>query len=340
MLKVGVIGVGHLGRIHAKLWKENEAAELVGVYDLNADRCRDIAREFSVMPFDDLDSLFAAVDAVSIVTPTSTHGELACIALEHGLHCFIEKPIASDYAEAQSVMQAAERHGNVVQVGHVERFNPAFLGLDGRDLHPMFIESHRLAQFTPRATDVAVVLDLMIHDIDLTLKLVDSPVAEIRASGVAVVSDTIDIANARLEFRNGCVANLTASRISQKQMRKMRLFQRDAYISIDFAKPAVEIFNITDAVAGGVPDPTLLLGAIELGTKKRSIYYEQLNLPTVNAIGMEQEEFVTAIRDGSPPPVTAQEGANALMIAEQIVARIETGLRNALEQTEHSDSLV
>ena len=237
-------------------------------------------------------------------------------------------------------MQAAERHGNVVQVGHVERFNPAFLGLDGRDLHPMFIESHRLAQFTPRATDVAVVLDLMIHDIDLTLKLVDSPVAEIRASGVAVVSDTIDIANARLEFRNGCVANLTASRISQKQMRKMRLFQRDAYISIDFAKPAVEIFNITDAVAGGVPDPTLLLGAIELGTKKRSIYYEQLNLPTVNAIGMEQEEFVTAIRDGSPPPVTAQEGANALMIAEQIVARIETGLRNALEQTEHSDSLV
>jgi len=322
IIRVGVVGVGHLGAVHARLWKGIEGAELVGLYDVNAARAATVAAEHGVAAFASLDELFAAVDAISIVTPTSNHAEVALRALGAGVHIFVEKPITAAYSDAEPIIRIAEEGRLVVQVGHIERYNPAFAALRGFDLRPMFIESHRLAQFRPRATDVAVVLDLMIHDIDLVLTLVDSPITDIRASGVSVVSDTIDIANARLEFANGCVANLTASRISQRQMRKMRLFQKDAYISIDFAEPSVELFKIADdgAVIG---ESTMLLGAIDLGTQRRNITYEKLPTPEINALAQELREFVGAIREGTGSMVTARSGAEALRVAEEIVREIE-----------------
>ncbi len=321
-LRVGVVGVGHLGSRHASLWKGVAGARLVGLTDADMERADALARDLEVKAFPSLAALLAEVDAISLVTPTSTHAELARQALEAGVHCFIEKPITARYAEAAPLIELAERKGLTLQVGHIERFNPAFISLAGHRLEPMFIESHRLAQFKPRATDVAVVLDLMIHDIDLALSLVKSPVREVRASGVSVVSDTIDIANARVEFANGSVANLTASRISQRPMRKMRLFQQDSYISIDFAKPAVELFAIADMQQGPV-DLTQLLGAIDLGTKQRAITYDQPALPAVNALQRELESFTAAIAAGAPPPVTAREGAEALRVAEMILEEID-----------------
>ncbi len=323
-LRVGVIGVGHLGATHARLWKGIADATLVGVYDQDRDRAARVGSQCQTRVFENLDELIGAVDAVSIVTPTSTHAELARRLLNAGRHVFIEKPITALYAEAQEVIGLAEKRDLVLQVGHIERFNPAFAALQGHRLEPMFIESHRLAQFSPRATDVAVVLDLMIHDIDLVLTVTGSPVAEVRASGVSVLSDTIDIANARLEFANGCVANLTASRISQRQMRKMRLFQQDAYISIDFAKPSVEVFRISDDMETAGP-ATVLLGAIELGTKQRTITFEQLQTPEVNALAEELRTFSATVRSGAAPPVTGRQGAEALRVAEEIVREIERG---------------
>lgn len=320
-VRVGVIGVGHLGAIHAKLWPATDGAELVGLFDVDTARAHAVATEHGTRAFDSIDELLNSVDAVSVVTPTSTHAEVARLALERGRHLFIEKPITARYAEALGLIDLADARGLVLQVGHIERFNPAFEALDGHHLDPMFIESHRLAQFRPRATDVAVVLDLMIHDIDLILALTGSRVTEVRASGVSVVSDTIDIANARIEFENGCVANVTASRISQRPMRKMRLFQRDAYISIDFATPSVEMFRIRD----GMPDAeasTMLLGAIEQGSRQRSITFEKLPTPGTNALAGELAEFVTAIRTGAPPRVTGRSGAEALRVAEEIMEKI------------------
>jgi predicted dehydrogenase len=324
-LRIGVAGVGHLGAVHARLWKEHEGTDFVGVYDSDAARAASIAAEHGVRAFGSLHELLGAVDAISLVTPTSTHAELGLIALRHGVHCFIEKPITATHDEAAPLIEEAAARGLALQVGHVERFNPAVLALAGTQLDPMFIESHRMAQFKPRATDVAVVHDLMIHDIDLVLHLVKSAVVEVRASGVAVVSDTVDIANARLEFANGCVANLTASRISQRPMRKMRLFRRDAYVSIDFAKPGVEIFRLADegeATTGISLPASMFLGDIDAGTQSRSIVYEQPTLEPVNAIAREHEEFVEAIRTGSAPPVTGEEAAAALRVAEEIVEQI------------------
>ncbi|MBS1914364.1 MAG: Gfo/Idh/MocA family oxidoreductase [Bacteroidetes bacterium] len=321
-LRVGVIGVGHLGAIHAKLWKGVAGAALAGVVDSDPERAKKIAAEHDTQAFAGIGELLAAVDAVSIVTPTSVHAAVAEQALQAGRHVFIEKPITARYAEAERIISMADEAGLVLQVGHIERFNPAFEALRGHSLEPMFIESHRLAQFRPRATDVAVVLDLMIHDIDLILALTRSEVTELRASGVSVVSDTIDIANARLEFASGCVANLTASRISQRQMRKMRLFQRDAYISIDFAQPSVEMFQIRDDMSGA-HESTMLLGAIEQGTKQRVITFEKLPTPDTNALAEELAEFANAVRTGSQPRVTGRSGAEALRVAEEIMREIE-----------------
>lgn len=327
-LRIGVAGVGHLGSVHARLWKQNDGVDFVGVFDTDDVRSRAIASEHMVRAFASFEEMLSDVDAISLVTPTSTHAALGLAALTAGVHCFIEKPITATYIESQPLIDAADKRNLVLQVGHVERFNPAILALSKSDLEPMFIESHRMAQFKLRATDVAVVHDLMIHDIDLVLHLVASPVTEVRASGVAVVSDTVDIANARLEFANGCVANLTASRISQRPMRKMRLFRRDAYISVDFAKPGVEIFRITDGIPAAAPGDvastpaSMLLGDIDLGTRRRSIVYEQPPLAPVNAIELEHAEFVSAIQTGAQPPVTGTEAADALRVAEEIVAQI------------------
>lgn len=321
-LKVGVVGVGHLGSLHAGLLGQIDAAELVGVYDIDAAKCRGIAEECGVRAFPDLDALIGSVQAVSVATPTVTHLEIAMKAVSRGLHVFIEKPMTSTVAEAEELIRLVDSKSVKVQVGHIERFNPALLALEKYRIDPMFIECHRLAQFNPRGTDVAVVLDLMVHDIDIILSLVRSPVVKIDASGVAVVSDSVDIANARLQFQNGCVANVTASRISQRKMRKMRLFQRDAYISIDFSENLAEVFRLVNE-----DDPTaastLMLGEIGEGMKKRKIVYEQPEVKEVNALKCELESFLDSIRKQREPIVTAGDGLRAIQVAGEIMEKIK-----------------
>lgn len=320
-LPIGVIGVGHLGSLHAKMLAHIPSAALVGVYDLNSERAEMVAREYGTKAFATISDLLERVQAVCIVTPTSEHFAMARLAIECGRHVFIEKPMTSSVAEAEDLVERA-RHSSVkVQVGHIERFNPAILALEHYHLNPMFVESHRLAQFNPRGTDVAVVLDLMIHDIDIIMSLVRSPVVDIQANGLPVVSDTIDIANARLQFENGCVANVTASRISQKKMRKMRLFQRDAYISIDFSDGVAEVFRLADG-NDSLAGKTMMLGEIGTGTSSRKIVYEQPEIKEVNALGYELELFVGSVLYNRDPAVTAEEGFRALKIAHDIMEKI------------------
>ena len=320
-LKVGVIGVGHLGSLHAKMYAEMPSVQLVGVVDVDRNRADQIAHEYKTTAFPAVGDLLKNVDAVSVVTPTSTHGVIGEEAIQAGVHVFIEKPITSSTAEANRLLELSKKKGVKIQVGHIERFNSALLALAKYRLNPIFVESHRLAQFNPRGTDVAVVLDLMIHDIDIILSLVNSPVKEIHANGVAVVSDTIDIANARIQFENGCVANVTASRISQKKMRKMRIFQRDAYISVDFSEGLAEVFRLVDH-----DDPsaaaTMMLGEIATGKLKRKIVYEQPEIKEVNALKYELEMFVEAIQKETEPVVTAEQAIRALEVANQIIQAI------------------
>jgi predicted dehydrogenase len=320
-LPVGVIGVGHLGSLHAKMFADIVTAELVGVTDIDQSRADKIAKEYNTKAFSSIDELLPNVQAISIATPTSTHFSIAHQAIAKGIHLFIEKPITSTTQEAESLVRLAKEKGVKIQVGHIERFNPALLALEKYHLKPMFIESHRLAQFNPRGTDVAVVLDLMIHDIDIILSLVSSPVVKIDANGIAVVSDHIDIANARLQFENGCVANVTASRISQKKMRKMRMFQRDAYISVDFLEGSAEIFHLVDSNNAST-SMLMKLGEIGTGSKKRAIVYEQPEIKDVNALKYELELFINAVQTDCEPVVTAEEGLLALQIAHEIIERI------------------
>lgn len=320
-LPVGVIGVGHLGSLHAKMYAEIPSAELVGIMDIDRNRSESLALELNTKAFASADELLQSVKAVSIATPTSTHYSIARQAIEKRVNMLIEKPITSTITEADSLLQLAKQHKAKIQVGHIERFNPAILALEKYKINPVFVESHRLAQFNPRGTDVAVVLDLMIHDIDIILSLVQSPVRKIEANGVAVVSDNIDIANARLQFENGCVANVTASRISQKKMRKMRLFQRDAYISIDFSEGLAEVFRLVDENDHTVR-ATMLLGEINSGKVKRRIVYEQPEVKEINALKYELEQFIDSIQNGREPLVTGEEGKEALQIAHDIMERI------------------
>src|SRR5690554_7885908 len=234
MLKIGVLGAGHLGKIHLRLLNQSQKYELVGFYDPNAENAQKVSAEFGYRKFDTIEELIENVEVVDIVTPTLSHYDCAVMAIKKGKHIFLEKPISNTIAEAEEIIRLAKEYNVKGQVGHVERFNPAFKSVKDKINNPMFIETHRLAEFNPRGTDVPVVLDLMIHDIDAILSVVKSPVKEVHATGTAVISETPDIANARIEFENGCVANLTASRISLKKMRKARFFQRDAYISVDF----------------------------------------------------------------------------------------------------------
>ncbi len=317
-LKVGVIGVGHLGSLHAKMYAQIPSVELIGVADADPARAAKIAGAHGCRAFGSPGELLGAVQAVSVATPTSTHFEIAKLAVERGVHVFIEKPVTTTATEAAELIRLAKEGRVKVQVGHIERFNPALLAIEKYDLRPMFVESHRLAQFNPRGTDVAVVLDLMIHDIDIILSLVRSGVRKIEANGIAVVSDSIDIANARIQFENGCVANVTASRISQRKMRKMRLFQRDAYISVDFSEGMAEVFRLVDENDPSV-HATMMLGAITQGTKKRKIVYEQPEVKEVNALKYELELFADAVQHGKEPVVTAEEGMHALTIANEIM---------------------
>ncbi len=315
-VRVGVVGVGHLGRLHALLYNNVPRAQLAGVFDISPETARAVALEAGCRAFDNYADLLAEVDAVNVVVPTTRHFEVAAEALRQGKHVFIEKPITSSLTEADELIRLAGEQGCLIQVGHIERFNQAMRALSTVPLNPRFIESHRLATFNPRGTDVAVVLDLMIHDIDIILTLVRSPVARIEANGVAVISDEPDIANARITFANGCVANVTASRISQKKMRKMRLFEKDSYISIDFLQGITERFRLVANLPASEPTG-VIMGKLE-GKRTRYVYYERLQAPEGNALQIELEEFVQAILNGSRPRVTAEDGRNALAVATQI----------------------
>lgn len=316
MLKVGVLGAGHLGKIHLKLLNQSTYYELIGFYDPDKKNAEKVSKEFGYKNFDSLESLIEAVDVVDIVTPTLSHFDCAKQSIEKGKHVFIEKPIAKTVAEAETIMQLAKSKGVKGQVGHVERFNPAFIAVKGKIENPMFIEAHRLAEFNPRGTDVPVVLDLMIHDIDVILSVVNSKVKSIHASGVAVISETPDIANARIEFENGCVANLTASRISLKNMRKSRFFQRDAYISVDFLEKNCEVVKMKNAPKN--PDDFALILQNAEGVKKQ-IYFDNPSVVANNAILEELNTFAEAIQNNTTPIVTLEQGTEALRVALQIM---------------------
>lgn len=316
MLKVGVLGAGHLGKIHLKLLQQSSKYELVGFYDENLENGKKIAEEFGYKQFNTIATLIHAVDVIDIVTPTLSHYKCAKVAIKSGKHVFIEKPISNTVAEAEEIIALAKEYKVKGQVGHVERFNPAFIATKDMIDNPMFIECHRLAEFNPRGTDVPVVLDLMIHDIDAILSVVHSKVKRINASGVSVVSDTPDIANARIEFENGCVANLTSSRISMKNMRKSRFFQKDAYISVDFLDKICEVVKMKDAPE--TPgDFDMILQNAE-GVKKQ-IYFANPDVAPNNAILDELETFADAINNNTTPIVTLEQGTEALRVAYQII---------------------
>jgi len=316
MLKAGVLGAGHLGKIHLRLLKQSEKYNLIGFYDADIENGKKVEAEFGYKFFNTIEDLINAVDVVDIVTPTLSHYECALQAIAKGKHIFIEKPITNTVEEAEEIRTILAEHHVKGQVGHVERFNPAFLAVKN-DIHePMFIETHRLAEFNPRGTDVPVVLDLMIHDIDIILSVVKSKVKHISASGVSVISDTPDIANARIEFENGCVANLTASRISLKNMRKTRFFQKDAYISVDFLEKKCEVVKMKDAPEQP-GDFDMVLQNAE-GVRKQ-IYFDNPNVSNNNAILDELETFADAINNNTKPIVTLHDGTEALRVATQII---------------------
>jgi predicted dehydrogenase len=323
MLKIGVIGAGHLGKIHLRLLKEIKTAHLVGFYDHDAEKSIQVEAEFGIRSFNNVDELIEACDAIDIVTPTISHYEYAIQAVRKSKPVFIEKPITHTVTEGKKLLSLLTEAGVKGQVGHVERFNPAFIAAKNFLNQPLFIETHRLAEFNPRGTDVPVVHDLMIHDIDIVLSVVKSPIKRIHASGVAVVSDKPDIANARIEFDNGCVANLTSSRISLKSMRKSRFFQRDAYISVDFLKKKTEVVRLKNLEgAAGPLDIT-----IDLGNKgSKIIYFDQPKIEESNAIKTELEQFIDAIENDRPTPVTVDEGLQALVVAHQIMDKINASL--------------
>lgn len=316
MLKAGVLGAGHLGKIHLRLLKQSEKFNLVGFFDADEANAKKIEAEFGYKYFDTIEGLINAVDVVSIVTPTLSHYECAKLAISKGKHIFVEKPITNTVEEAETIRALVAQNNVKGQVGHVERFNPAFKAVKDQIHKPMFIESHRLAEFNPRGTDVPVVLDLMIHDIDIILSVVNSKVKNISASGVSVISETPDIANARIEFVNGCVANLTASRISLKNMRKIRFFQKDAYISVDFLEKKCEVVKMKDAPINP-GDFDMILQNAE-GVKKQ-IYFDNPEISNNNAILDELESFADAINNNTKPIVTLHDGTEALRIATMII---------------------
>lgn len=316
MLKVGVLGAGHLGKIHLKLLNQSKKYQFIGFYDSLSKNATQVAKEFGYCKFDSISELINAVDVVDIVTPTLSHFDCALEAINKGKHIFVEKPITTTVAEAETLLALLKEHHLKGQVGHVERFNPAFKAAKGFIRNPMFIETHRLAEFNPRGTDVPVILDLMIHDIDIILSVVNSDIKHISASGIAVISDTPDIANARIEFENGCVANLTASRISLKNMRKTRFFQKDAYISVDFLTKKSEVVRMQDVPEN--PDEFAMILQNAEGLKKQ-IYFENPIVQQNNAILEELETFADAINNNSIPIVPFEDGTKALIVAQKII---------------------
>jgi predicted dehydrogenase len=322
-LKIGVLGAGHLGKIHLRCISELEEYELVGFFDPIKETRDSVSAELGYTPFDSIDALIEVCDVIDIVTPTLSHYECASKAIKSSKHVFIEKPITKTVDQSKELIRLADEAGIKAQVGHVERFNPAFTAVADQINNPMFIETHRLAEFNPRGTDVPVVLDLMIHDIDIVLSVVKSKVKKINASGVAVVSDTPDIANARIEFDNGCVANLTASRISMKNMRKTRLFQKDAYITVDFLEKKSELVRMKTLHTES-DDPFAMVLDLPNGDKKQ-IYFEQPEVGNINAIKEELKSLAISVNNNTQTSVTLQSGSDALDVATRIMDKMNNG---------------
>ena len=320
MLKVGLVGAGHLGKIHLKLLNQSEKYQLVGFHDKDIENAKKIEEEFGYKFYENLDELLEKIEVLDIVTPTFYHHHYAKIAIERGLHFFIEKPVTQTLEQAEELISLCQEKGVKAQVGHVERYNPAFIATKPFIDEPMFIEIHRLAEFNPRGTDVSVVLDLMIHDLDILLSVVKSPVKEIRASGVCVVSKSPDIANARIEFDNGCVANLTTSRISMKAMRKSRFFQKDAYISVDFLEKKSEVIRMKQAPESPSDFDMIIQNA---EGEKHQILFEYPNIQPNNAILDELESFADSINENMPIEVSLTDGTEALKVALEIVKCIK-----------------
>ncbi|MFN5633083.1 MAG: Gfo/Idh/MocA family protein [Flavobacteriia bacterium] len=321
MLKIGVLGAGHLGKIHIRLLKElSEVFELVGFVDQSDENAQKVMDDYAIPRFNSIQELIEKVDCIDVVTPTFAHFDCAVQALRNSRHVFIEKPVTETVEESRQLIRLAREANVKVQVGHVERFNPAFQAAVPFLTKPMFIETHRLSQFNPRGTDVSVVLDLMIHDLDIILSVVKSGIKRISASGVAVVSDTPDITNARIEFDNGCVANLTASRISMKNMRKSRFFQKDAYISVDFLDRQLEVVRMEDV--DGEADPFDVVLELGNGRPAKKILFDKPELPEINAIKEELHAFALSIINDEVPPVPLEAGAMALEVAHQIIEKI------------------
>ena len=320
MLKIGVFGAGHLGKIHLKIAKSSSKLELVGFYDSSSEAANKIVSENEYKFFDNPEDLINAVDIVDIVTPTLSHFDIAKMAINAKKHVFIEKPLTNTIDEANELVNLARSQGVFGQVGHVERFNPAYQAVLPSLTQPMFIETHRLSEFNPRGTDVSVVLDLMIHDIDIVLSVVKSPIKNIHASGVSVISETPDISNARIEFENGCVANFTASRISLKKMRKSRFFQKNTYIALDFLTKQVEIVKMKEVSPDLQQDLALLLTNAE--GKKKQIYFENPVIEKTNPIQEELEHLASCIEKKQTPIVSLSDGAKALEVAHQIINKI------------------
>ena len=317
MLKVGVFGVGHLGKFHLNNWKEIEGVKLVGFFDPNNDNAKAVTAEYGLKRFMDEDKLIDACDAIDVVVPTDWHFEVCMKAVRKGKHVFVEKPLCNTIPEAKDLVDMVREANVKMQVGHVERFNPAYLAVKDLGLNPMFIEVHRLAQFNPRGTEVSVILDLMIHDLDIILSLIKSDVKNISASGVAVMTDTPDIANVRIEFNNGCVANLTSSRISMKKMRKMRLFQKDSYIGIDFLQKKTEIIKLKQP-----GDKEVFSFDLETPSGKKTIAVANPFIQNVSAIKLELESFVDSIVNNKPTVVSEIDGYLAMEVAHQILEKI------------------
>lgn len=318
MLKIGIFGAGHLGKFHISNWQEIEQIEIVGFHDSNSETALEVEKKFGIKHFEDIDELIDMIDAADIITPTQYHYSICENLLRKSKHVFVEKPMVNNMEEANEILKLVRESGTKFQVGHVERFNPALLALKGRSLNPMFIEVHRLAQFNPRGTEVSVILDLMIHDIDIILHLVKSDIKNISASGVSVMTETPDIANVRIEFHNGCVANLTSSRISMKKMRKMRLFQKDSYIGIDFLEKKTEIIKLKSD-----EDQDLFSFDIETPNGVRTIAVENPEITNTNAIKSELTAFRDSILQDNPTQVSELDGYMAMDVAHQILQKIK-----------------
>ncbi len=319
-LRMGVVGTGVHGMHHVRVLSRMDGVQFAGVHDTNRSVCEKVTSEFGIPGYHDLGELLENADCVSVAVPTSVHCEVVSRCLDAGRHVLVEKPIAATVAEADALIARAQKNKLVFGVGHIERFNAAYRAVDGNGAAPAFIESHRLAVFNPRGTDVAVVLDLMIHDIDIVLDLVKSPVAQVSAVGVPVVSDAVDIANARLEFENGCVANLTASRVSERKLRKVRLFQKNGYISMDFATGETEIFTIEPGARPGASagaTPQLMEG----------VSYRKCLNDCANALELELRDFLRAVETGASPRVSAMAGRDALAVASRVMERMEVNAR-------------